>query len=301
MNHLSGYRDWKELSHSSAWLLYEKNIGKRLSIDETSISQGELHTIITNKEAKGRKGALVAIIKGTNSSEIIEVLSKIDSTDRDKVEEITLDMASSMYKISRSSFPKAIQVIDRFHVAKLVSDAVQEIRIKYRWEAIDQENKELSLCKEMKKKFIPNRLQNGDTHKQLLARSRYLLFKSRDKWTHNQELRSEILFYHYPDIEKAYKLAQSLSKIYESTKNKNIALTKLAQWYKKVEEAEFKSFNIISNTIQSHYQRIVNYFINRSTNASAESFNAKIKAFRSQLRGVRDNSFFFFRLAKIYA
>ena len=39
----------------------------------------------------------------------------------------------------------------------------------------------------------------------------------------------------------------------------------------------------------------------RLTNASAESFNAKIKAFRSQLRGVSDVKFFMFRLAMLYA
>ncbi|HET6555944.1 MAG TPA: DDE transposase, partial [Prolixibacteraceae bacterium] len=35
--------------------------------------------------------------------------------------------------------------------------------------------------------------------------------------------------------------------------------------------------------------------------ASAESFNAKIKAFRASFRGVRNVSFFLFRLSKIYA
>ena len=48
-------------------------------------------------------------------------------------------------------------------------------------------------------------------------------------------------------------------------------------------------------------QTILNYFDNRSTNASAESFNAKVKAFRAQFRGVRDIPFFIFRLAKIFA
>jgi transposase len=51
----------------------------------------------------------------------------------------------------------------------------------------------------------------------------------------------------------------------------------------------------------NHYQTILNYFDNRSTNASAESFNAKIKAFRSQFRGVRNIGFFLFRLTQIYA
>ncbi|MFR9515198.1 MAG: transposase, partial [Rikenellaceae bacterium] len=44
-----------------------------------------------------------------------------------------------------------------------------------------------------------------------------------------------------------------------------------------------------------------NYFVNRATNAAAESFNAKVKVFRSQLRGVRDIPFFIFRLTKLFA
>ena len=55
------------------------------------------------------------------------------------------------------------------------------------------------------------------------------------------------------------------------------------------------------NSIQNHYKTILNFFNNRSTNASAESFNAKIKAFRAQFRGVKDRTFFLYRLAKIYA
>ncbi|MFT4568427.1 MAG: transposase, partial [Saprospiraceae bacterium] len=55
------------------------------------------------------------------------------------------------------------------------------------------------------------------------------------------------------------------------------------------------------NTIKSHYNQILNYFNNRSTNASAESFNAKVKGLRRQFRGVVNVEFFLYRLAKIYA
>jgi len=146
---LSDYTEWEFLEHAEDWILYEQNIGENLSIDETSLSQGELYTIITNKDAQGKKGALVAMIKGTES--------------------------------------------------------------------------------------------------------------------------------------------------------KYIAYTKLARWHNEVELAGFKQFNTLSKTIENHYQRILNFFDNRSTNASAESFNAKIKAFRNQFRGVKRIPFFLYRLAKIYA
>lgn len=65
--HLSDYSTWQEKTHAEQWLIFPENLGSHLSIDETSISNGELYTIVTNKAAKGRKGALVAIIEGTNS------------------------------------------------------------------------------------------------------------------------------------------------------------------------------------------------------------------------------------------
>ena len=203
--------------------------------------------------------------------------------------------------IAKKCFPKTDIVTDRFHVQKLASEAVQEERIRLRWEIIDQENKAIAEVQKTDKPYQPELLSNGDTHRQLLARSRYLLFKSKTKWTLSQIERAEILFQLYPTIQKAYNLAQELTNIFETNTDQNVARLKLAHWYDKVEKSEFKSFNTIARSIQIHYEQILNYFNNRSTNASAESFNAKIKEFRAQFRGVRDIKFFLYRLTKLYA
>ncbi|MDR0844917.1 MAG: transposase, partial [Tannerella sp.] len=142
---------------------------------------------------------------------------------------------------------------------------------------------------------------NGDSHKQLLARSRYLLFKSADKWTEKQKQRAKLLFELYSDIKKAYSITHSLRMIFSKNTIKDAARLSLARWYDQVAQSEFKSFNTIAATVYEHYDEILNFFINRSTNASVESFNAKIKAFRASLRGVTDIKFFLFRLANIYA
>lgn len=301
VRHLSGFVDWDQLEHAENWVLFEKNIGEYLSLDEVCLSQGELYTVLTNKSAKGKKGALLAVVKGTVSDTVISVLERIPYRLRKKVREVTLDLAPTMERIARRSFPKAELVSDRFHVQQLAGDAVQQLRIQYRWEAIDQENKEIALAKETGSKYIPDILENGDTMKQLLARSRYLLFKQDTKWTASQQQRAEILFRHYPILEKAYRLSRKLSHIFTNTKEKGVGFTKLAQWYDEVEKAELKAFSTVSRTIQNHYLTILNYFNNRNTNASAESFNAKIKALRAQFRGVRNVEFFMFRLMKIYA
>lgn len=300
-DYLSDFKSWNQKSHARDWLLFLKNIGSHLSLDETAFSNGDLYTILTNKKAKGKKGAIVAMVKGTKAETVIKILHKIPLKQRKKVKEVTLDMAGNMGLIVKKSFPNATLVIDRFHVQKLALDALQEIRIKHRWEAIDLENDAIENARNKSLKHTPELLSNGDTLKQLLARSRYLLYKSSEKWTLNQIERAKVLFEKYPDLEKAYILCQNLSWIFNQTKDKTSALIRLAKWDEKVRQAGFKSFNTIARTMAIHYMNILNYFDNRSTNASAESFNAKIKAFRAQFRGVRNVDFFLFRLTTIFA
>ncbi|SDJ77203.1 Transposase [Pedobacter sp. ok626] len=299
--HISDFKDWDQKEHAHEWLVFPGNMGLSLGIDETALSNGELYTIVTNKTAKGRKGSIVAMIKGTQAEQIIKVLQKIPERMRKRVQEVTMDMAPAMILAIKKCFKNASRVIDRFHVQKLAYDAVQEARIKYRWEAIDRENEAIATAKRTKTAYIPELLENGDTLKQLLARSRYLLFKHFKKWTETQKHRATLLFERYPMIKKAYALSTRLGDIFRDCKHKEIAFTKLALWYNQVEDSGIDAFKTVARSIEAHRFAIVNFFINRSTNASAESFNAKVKAFRATSRGVRDINFFLFRLAKIYA
>lgn len=282
-------------------MLFEKNIGPSLSIDETAFSSGELYTIVTNKAAKGRKGSIVAMIKGVQADYLSSILLRLPKRKRQLVTEVTIDMSASLNSTIKRCFPNAHRVIDRFHVQQLAFDAVQEIRIKYRWEAIEQENDAYEKAKLMKITFEPERLYNGDTPKQLLARSRYILFKHPGCWTREQQQRASILFEKYPEIHKAYQLSLRLGEVYRNCKCKEEAFKKLALWYNDVEQAGILSFKTVARTIRTHYLGILNFFNNKATNAAAESFNAKIKSFRNTMRGVRDVPFFLYRLTKLYA
>ena len=166
---------------------------------------------------------------------------------------------------------------------------------------MDAENEAIEQSKRTGNPFQSEVLDNGDTIKQLLARSRYVLYKKPSDWTDSQKDRAELLFGRFPDLKTAYGLSMGLSQLFENTKDKVFGLANLAKWHEKVRQTGFKAFNTIARSIQNHYQTILNYFDHRSTNASAESFNAKIKAFRSQFRGVKNIEFFLFRLTKLYA
>jgi len=298
--HLSGFHQWEQLDHAEDWILYPENIGAHLSIDEVAISKGELYTVVTNKAGQGGKGALVAMVAGTKASDVTAVLAQINENRRHTVTEVTLDMSNAMDSITRSSFPQASIVTDRFHVQQLVSEAVQEIRNRLRRAALKEETAAILLAKKEQRPYLPQVYANGDTTKQLLARSFYLLFKSTSHWTERQTERAKILFTTFPELEHAYHLAMLFRSCYERNQTVAEAKVRLDQWYAKVEVEQIESFMVVAESIRVHEDTILNYFHHRSTNASAESFNAKLKGFRALVRGVRDIPFFLFRVGKIY-
>ena len=86
-------------------------------------------------------------IKGTKSEIIVKILQKLHLESRNKVKEITLDMARNMESAVKEAFPNASLVTDRFHVVKLAIDALQHIRVKLRWKELDKENRKIAKAK----------------------------------------------------------------------------------------------------------------------------------------------------------
>lgn len=124
-DHISTFHQWEQKGHAAEWMLFPSNMGEYLSIDETALSGGELYTIVTNKAAKGGKGSIVAMLKGTQAEQIIAVLERIAFRLRNKVKEVTLDMAANMAKAIRRCFPSARRGIDQFAYVKPLLYQVQ--------------------------------------------------------------------------------------------------------------------------------------------------------------------------------
>jgi len=225
---------------------------------------------------------------------------KLSATERLQLKEVTLDMARNMEAAVKAVFPQATLVTDRFHVVKLSIEALQHIRINLRWAAMDIENEAIKNAKEAGKKYEPEILQNGDTPKQLLARCRYIIAKKKENWTGSQQQRATILFEKYPQLEHAYHQTLAFRNIYEDH-NIASAKTRFTNWINEIIDKELKEFYTVANTVKNNLDNILNFFINRNTNANAESFNSKIKLFRANQRGVVDTQFFLFRLYKLFA
>jgi transposase len=295
-----GYSSWSQAAHCQDYMIFPENISTHLAIDESSLAKGELYTFISSRDTTGRKGKLVAMVASTQSEKIAEVLNRIPKDQRDKVQEITMDMASSMRKACERVFPNATQVTDRFHVVRLVMEAMQHVRIDQRWKELDKENQAIKKARSLGSKYKPIILSNGDTPKQLLARARYALFKLPHQWTKSQVHRIALLFKMYPNIEQAYRLAWDFRRIYEIT-SKHRAIIAINEWMSQTHDAAIEHFEIARDTIKNHINGILAFFNKRSTNAHAESFNAQVKLFRANLRGVNNHKIFFYRLQKVFA
>lgn len=294
-NRISGYADWCESELCSGFYFNAANIGPYMSLDETCLSNGDVWTFLTNKDGHGGRGTLAAAIPGTKSDEIISILvGAMGKSLRRKVKEVTCDLSPSMMLIAAEVFYNAHVVNDRFHVQQVYNEVVDEIRIDIRRQLIAEENNR-------DKSEPPVTYSNGETMRQILARSKHTLMMSQNKWTDIQRHRANILFEHYPILKAAYLLAMELRRIFNMKISPTKALGKMNKWYEKVMALKNNNFRSVIKTFRNHAPTIINYFRRRATNASAEAFNSKVKIFRSQMRGVRDRNFFIFRLVKLYA
>ena len=310
---ISGYRNWNQLEHAEEYMLYPENLGSDMSLDETCLSNGDVYTILTNKAAHGGKGTVAAMIRGVATDVVSSVLKKIPLSKRLKVKTVTTDLSSAMMLTVRKTFPGATLINDRFHVQQLISEAVDQLRIRHRWEVLEAENKAIMEHRARRKaaktkeereligQWEPERMDNGETLPQIMARSRHIVLKHESNWNEQQRQRAKILFAKFPDLETAYNLFLKLVEIFNKKSTPAVARLNLAKWYNDVEAFGDNQFNKVLETFENHNTTIINYFEQRLTNASAESFNAKIKAFRTQFRGVGDIKFFMFRLATLYS
>lgn len=327
-NHLSDFRTWAAKEHAEKWLVYPENIGRQLCIDETSLSRGELYTIVSNPEAHCRKGSLVAVVKGTKAEEVIRVLKEnICESKRLEVKEMTMDYSTSMEKIARCSFPDAKITIDRFHIQKGCFDALMQVRSLCLQEAREREVEERKIHQQKRKEYLlyekykhkskvtfsyippktgavykPFTLRNGDTVCELLVRSHGLLMTAGNQWTDSQKERAALLFHRFPRLKEAYSLTHSLRMIFSNPQaTAESARESILRWCQKAVAFQNKHFATVAHTIEARLEDILHYFDERHTNAYAESLNAKIKTFRAALRGVKDVKFFLYRLSTIFS
>ena len=326
--HLSDFSTWDQKDHAEDWVLLAKNLGPHCSIDETQLCE-EIYTILSNKDGHGGKGSVIAIVKGTKAETVSKIINMIPEAERAKVTEITMDFSDSMYSIAKACFPNATIVIDCFHIIQRLCESLESMRLKFKRLAVVENKKAAAaFAKEEERKakrrayyrkkhkknpkekrgrkrirrkaYKPQVLSNGDTKVELLTRLRNLLAQSGDKWGEHKKERAKLLFNLYPQMKEGYSIICKIRDIFRRKITREDAREKLHEWYKEVSKCTLREIKSARDCIKSKEEEILNYFINRSTNASAESLNSKMKGFRAQLHGIADIPFFLYRVCTIF-
>jgi transposase len=298
-------------------ILKGENFGERMAIDEKHIGE-EWYTIMSNRET----GKIALLCKSIKYSEIKQVIQQHCKPYITIVKRITRDFSSLYEKVCEELFPWAIQIGDKVHVIFNLMDAHQSVRIRYRQKELDkrrkafeefksQEKQRMEECERVGENFKPGkfnykeqRLDNGETPLELLAHSRYLLYKFPTQWTISQTRRAQTLFNYFPEIERSYDLCCQfrnwLSK--GNIEEHFLVIDKqLHQWYENVENADIDEILTFKSMVESNEDFIKNYFTYGETNAIAEAINSKIQNFISTNKGNRDKDFFFSRLDIYYS
>lgn len=310
-------REGTKLSTIEVPILKLDNFGEKMAIDEKHFSE-DWYTIMTNRKT----GKIALMCKSIKFTEIKQIIQQHCNQQVINVKRITRDYSSLYEKVCEELFPDAIQIGDKAHAIFNLLDAHQSVRIRYRQKELDkrrkafqefksQEKQRMAECERIGDTFKPGkfrykeeRLDNSETQLELLAHSRYLLYKFPDQWTASQTKRAKTLFQYFPEILRSYELCcQFRNWLNKSNIGKSfLEIDKqLHQWYEDVEDADIDELLNFKSMVESNEEFIKNYFTYGETNAIAEAINSKIQNFISSNKGTRDKDFFFSRLAKYYS
>lgn len=297
-------------------ILRAENFGEKMAIDEKHIGE-DICTVISNRET----GKIAMLTKSLNYSDIKDIFLR-NKPLLDNIKSITRDFSGLFEKVCTELIPNATQIGDKFHVISNLMEAHQSVRIRYRQKELEKRRKayqefkqteqaRLKECERMGQKFKSDkfhykedRMDNGETLLEILARSRYLLYKYPGQWNPKQKRRAEVLFNTYPEIQQTYHLCNQFRILMSAGNIGKHYLQidqELHQWYENVETSDIDELMNFKSQVESNEDIIRNYFINGDTNAIAEAINSKIQKLITSNNGNRDKDFFFFRLGLYYA
>ena len=228
---------------------------RKLCIDETSHKRGQNYvTLVIDAEQK----RVIDVEKGRDASTIEAFASKLEAKGGacEAIEMVASDMSGTYMKAKEDWFPQAISVVDRFHVKKLMLDAMEVVR-----------RAELGLPKQ----------QRG-------VIQRKLLMIPSSKCTPAQKRQVEAISKACPKTGRAYRMVQALDIIY-SCINPNAAKQRLKELISWMRRSRLESMMRAALTLRRYQEEILAYFIQRMTNALAEGINSIVQAAKRKARG----------------
>lgn len=228
----------------------------RLCIDEQSHLRGQIYNTVVSDPDHPR---VLELIETRKRKPLEDFLACLPDTTKAGIDEVCIDMHEPYRDALRAALPHAAIVCDRFHVERMVSDAVDALR-----------------------RAIQNEVPKG--HKSPLFRARRKLRKGKKRLTLKDLDDLAALFDDHPDLELAWSLVWDMKRVYAAP-DRVEATIRLRQLYDDAEESGMRVFAELVETLRAWEPEILNHFDSRLTNGYAEGITNRIKVIKRRAYG----------------
>lgn len=237
---------------------------KLIGIDELSYRKGHRYvTTVTDHES----GRIVWAKEGKNAETLMTFFEELGDERCLAIEAVTMDMSKAYIKAVEEKVPHAQIVFDRFHVQKLVNEALDETR-RAEWQRLRE------LDQDEAKKV-----------KGLLWTTR------KNPWnlTPKQADRLSTLQQDNERVYRAYLLKESFAEILDRHQP-NVVKQKLEGWLSWASRSRLQAFVRVGRTIREHLDDIVAYIRWGLTNGIVEGLNNKLRVITHRAYGFHSAS-----------
>ena len=227
---------------------------KSIAADETSFKRGQSYVTVVIDAEKRR---VIDVENGRSEQQIIDFSYKLENKGGScgNIAFVSSDLSSAYRSGFQFCFPNARHTVDKFHVKKLLLDALDEVR-KSEQQAQNTKNKI----------------------------SRKLLMIPVARQTEEQKIKVEQLSKEYPKTGRAFRIVQAIDTVYASTDVKT-AEEKLNALYRWMRRSRLEPMKRTAKTLRNYTEEILNFFRSRLTNAICEGINSMIQAAKRKARG----------------
>lgn len=227
----------------------------KIGLDETSRKGHEYITVFIDLDTS----RIIYIAEGKKASTIKEFKDFFEKH-KGKIEnvtDITCDMNMGFTTEIKRTFKKAKITYDKFHVVKVINEALDKVR-----------KTEVSEQPQLKK-------------------TKYLWLKNKTNLNTEQELKLQKMSKMNLKTGRAYRLKIAFQDIYNMNYSKDIAELEFKEWIQWAVRSKLEEFKKAAKTIGNKLEGIINYFENRLTNAVLEGTNSMIQSIKSRARGYK--------------
>lgn len=226
-----------------------------MGIDEVNLA-GAFRCVITNLSTNN----VFDILESRTQEHLKPYFEKMP--DRERVEWVCTDMWRPFKRSFSKYLPNARLVIDKFHVVKMASEALEEERKKY--QATLSKNERVQVKKSI----------------------RWLTLKRPGNLNATEQEALEVVRQTIPDLAKAYDFKEAFFRIYDDPDKKS-AMRAFETWENNLPNNDLPKFHELAKTVYNHYEDIFAYWDSpsRITNAYTECLNGLIKMSNRMGRG----------------